>query len=97
MSEIYFKPLYNLDDSILNRQPALEFPRVADSVLSGIMEGLIEQGYSEKMAKCFITSKILRCELDGNLEDGLKNFGKFYAKTIAFSYYGDCERYAEEG
>ncbi len=93
---IYFKPLDDLSTSILDRKPALSYPRVADSVISGIIQGLIEQGYTEEMAETFITSKILRCELDGNLEDGLKDFGKFYAKTVAFSYFQDCERYAKE-
>lgn len=93
----YFRPLDNLENSILDRQPALEFPRVADSVLRGIIEGLIEQGYTEEMAVCFITSKILRCELDGKLEDGLADFGRFYAKTVAPAYFETCERYAREG
>ena len=92
----YFKPMHDLKDSILDRQPALEFPRVADAVLNGIFEGLIEQGYTEEMATCFITSSILRHELDGNLEEGLADFGKFYARTIAHSYRADCKRYAEE-
>jgi hypothetical protein len=92
----YFKPMHDLNESILERQPALEYPRIADSVLRGIFEGLIEQGYTEEMATSFITSSILRHELDGNLEDGLANFGKFYAQTIANSYRDDCKRYAAE-
>lgn len=94
---LYFKPLDDLNKSMLDRQPALEFPRVADSVISGIVEGLLERGYTEEMARCFITSKIFRCELDGTVEDGLRNFGKFYALAIAPTYYNDCKRYAEEG
>lgn len=92
----YFKPLDDLSHSILDRQPAVSYPRVADAVLSGIYAGLLEQGYTEEMAVSFITSKILRYELDGNLEDGLADFGKFYAKTIAHSYRRDCEQYAQE-
>ena len=92
----YFKPLDNLDQSILDRKPALSYPKIADSVLRGIFEGLMEQGYTEEMATSFITSSILRHELDGNLEDGLADFGKFYARTIAQSYRNDCKRYAEE-
>jgi len=91
----YFKPLDDLSQSILDRQPALSYPRVADAILSGIFAGLLEQGYTEDMATSFITSKILRHELDGNLEDELENFGKFYAKTIAHSYRKDCEQYAK--
>jgi hypothetical protein len=92
----YFKPFHDLNESILERQPALEYPRIADSVLRGIFEGLIEEGYTEDMATSFITSSILRHELDGNLEDGLADFGKFYARTIANSYRSDCKRYAEQ-
>lgn len=94
--EVFFKPLDNLEKSVLNRKPALEYPRVADAVLRGIMEGLIEKGYTKEMAVSFITSKILRCELDGHLEDGLADFGRFYARTIAPAYFDTCERYAEE-
>ena len=93
---MYFKPLDNLDNSILDRQPALSYPRVADSVISGIIAGLMERGYTEEMASSFITSKILRCELDGTLEDALFNFGKFYGQTIAPSYFDKCEQYAKE-
>jgi hypothetical protein len=92
----YFKPFHDLNESILERQPALEYPRIADSVLRGIFEGLIEEGYTEDMATSFITSSILRHELDGNLEEGLADFGKFYARTIANSYRGDCKRYTEQ-
>jgi hypothetical protein len=92
----YFKPMHDLKDSILDRQPALEYPRVADSVLKGIFEGLIAEEYTEEMATCFITSSILRHELNGNLENGLRDFAKFYARTIANSYRADCKRYAEE-
>ena len=92
----YFKPMDNLDNSILNRKPALSYPRVADSIISGIIAGLMEYGYTEKMAVSFITSKILRCELDGKLEDALVNFGKFYGQTIAPIYFDKCEEYAKE-
>jgi hypothetical protein len=91
---MYFKPLYELDDS--TRIEALSYPRLADSIISGIVSGLIERGYSEVMAKTFITSKILRCELDGKLEDALLNFGKFYGETIAPIYFDTCKQYAEE-
>jgi hypothetical protein len=93
----YFKPLDNLDQSILDRKPALSYPKVADSVLRGIFEGLIEQGYTEEMATCFITSSILRHELDGNLEDGLADFGRFFAKMVANTYRQDCKKYADKG
>jgi len=92
----YFKPLDDLNQSMLDRKPAFSYPRVADSVLRGIFEGLVSEGYTEEMATCFITSKILRCELDGNLEDGLADFGKFYAKMVANAYRQDCKKYAEE-
>lgn len=94
MSEILFKPLYQ---SGLERTPILEYDRVADCLLSGIVEGLIAEGYTEEMAKCFLSSKILRCELDGGLDDDLLNFGKSWAKNLAESYKEHCTRYAEEG
>ena len=93
----YFKPLDNLDQSILDRKPALSYPKIADSVLRGIFEGLTEQGYTEEMATCFITSSILRHELDANLEDELANFGRFFAKMVASAYRQDCKKYAEKG
>ena len=94
MKEIYFKPLY---ESGLERTTILEYNRVADCLLGGIVEGLMSQGYTEKMAICFLSSKILRCELDGGLDDSLLKFGKRYAKKMAESYRDDCKRYAEEG
>lgn len=94
--EVSFKPMHDMGDSVLNRTPAVSYPRVADAVLRGIMEGLTEKGYTQEMAVSFITSKILRCELDGHLEDGLADFGRFYARTIAPAYFSDCKRYAEE-
>lgn len=93
MSEIYFKPLY---ESNIDRLPILEYRRVADNLLGGIVEGLIDQGYTQEMAICFLSSKILRCELDGGLDDDLLKFGKRYAKKMAESYRDDCKRYAEE-
>jgi hypothetical protein len=93
---IYFKPQHNLDDSKLNRVGAYSFERVADSVLNGIQKGLIEKGYSELMAEAFITSKILRCELDGGFEDQLEKLGKKLAQKVAESYFSDCERWADE-
>ena len=93
---MYFKPMDNLDNSTLNRQPAFSYPRVADSLISGIIAGLLERGYTEDMAKAFITSKILRCELDGKLEDALFNFGKFYGETVAPTYTDLCEQYSKE-
>jgi hypothetical protein len=91
---MYFKPMENLNDS--NRTPAISYPRIADSILSGIIAGLMERGYTENMASAFITSKILRCELDGKLEDALFNFAKFYGETIAPTYIDKCEQYAKE-
>lgn len=94
MAELYFKPLY---ESGLDRTPILEYNRVADNLLGGIVEGLIAEGYTEEMAKCFLSSKILRCELDGGLDNELLNFGKAWAKKLADDYKADCKRYAEEG
>jgi hypothetical protein len=48
------------------------------------------------MAEAFITSKILRCELDGSWEDQLEKLGKKLAQKVAESYFSDCERWAEE-
>ena len=80
----------------MNRTPALSYPRIADSILSGILAGLMERGYTEKMASAFITSQILRHELDGKLEDALHNFGKFYGETVAPIYFEKCHQYAKE-
>ena len=91
---IYFKPMGDM--LCMNRTPALSYPRIADSILSGILAGLMERGYTENMASAFITSKILRCELDGKLEDALFNFAKFYGETIAPTYIDKCEQYAKE-
>jgi hypothetical protein len=93
---IYFKPMDDLNLSKLERVSAYSFERVADSVLNGIQKGLIEKGYSEMMAEAFITSKILRCELDGSWEDQLEKLGKKLAQKVAESYFSDCERWAEE-
>jgi hypothetical protein len=93
---MFFKPLHNLDESILDRQPAFSYPRIADSIINGIIAGLLERGYTEDMAKAFITSKILRHELDGTLADALFNFGKFYGETVAPIYSDTCKQYAEE-
>jgi len=94
---MYFKPLYDLEQSLhITRIPALEYPRIADSIIHGIVAGLLERGYTEEMAKNFITSKILRHELDGKLEDALFNFGKFYGETVAPIYSDNCKQYAEE-
>lgn len=93
MAEIYFKPLY---ESSIDRLPILEYRRVADNLLGGIVEGLMAQGYTQEMAVCFLSSKILRCELDGGLDGDLLKFGKRYAKKMADAYREDCKRYAEE-
>lgn len=93
MTEVYFKPLY---ESTIDRLPILEYRRVADNLLGGIVEGLIEQGYTQEMAIFFLQSKIFRHELDGGLDTKLLEFGKDYARTIASSYYQDCKQYAEE-
>ena len=53
---IYFRPMGDMEG--MNRTPALSYPRVADSILSGILAGLMERGYTEKMASAFITSQI---------------------------------------
>jgi hypothetical protein len=93
---IYFKPQSNLDDSTLDRVSAFSYARVADIFLNGIQNGLIEKGYTEMMAEAFITSKILRCELDGSWEDQLEKLGKKLASKVAESYFSDCERWADE-
>lgn len=93
---MYFKPLDDLNLSKLDRIPAYSYPTIADSVLSGIVKGLKAHGYSELMTQVFITSKILRCELDGSLEDSLEKLGKKLADKVADSYRQDCERWAEE-
>jgi len=93
---MYFKPLDDLDLSKLDRIPAYSYPAIADSVLRGIVKGLQAQGYSELMTQVFITSKILRSELDGSLEDKLEKLGKQLADKVADSYREDCERWAEE-
>ena len=86
----------DLNLSSSDRVSAYSFERVADSFLNGIQKGLIEQGYTELMAETFITSKILRCELDGNWQDQLEKLGKKLASKVAESYSSDCERWAEE-
>ena len=93
---IYFKPMHDLNLSKLDRVSAYSFERVADAFLNGIQKGLIEKGYSEMMAEAFITSKILRCELDGSWEDQLEKLGKKLASKVADSYFSDCERWADE-
>jgi hypothetical protein len=93
---IYFKPQHNLDDSKLNRVSAYSYERVADIVLNGIQKGLIEKGYTEMMAEAFVTSKILRYELDGSWEDQLEKLGKKLASKVAESYFSDCEKWADE-
>ena len=94
---MYFKPLFNIDEpACFERIPALSYPRIADSILDGIVSGLKGRGYTEEMIISFITSKILRCELDGQLEDALFNFGKFYGQTIAPIYFDKCEQTAKE-
>lgn len=94
MKEIYFKPLY---ESGLERTPILEYNRVADCLLGGIVEGLISRGYTEEMAITFLSSKILRKELDGGLDDHFVSIGKQYGQTIAPTYRDDCEKWTTEG
>ena len=93
---MYFKPLDNLNTGSLNRIPALSYPKLADSIINGIIVGLKEKGYSEEMAISFITSSILRHELDEKLEDALFDFGNIYAQTVASIYFETCKNYAEE-
>jgi len=93
---IYFKPLDDLNTSKLDRIPAYSYPTIADSVLRGLVKGLQAKGYSELMAEAFITSRILRCELDGSLADKLERLGKQLAEKVADSYREDCDRWSQE-
>lgn len=83
-------------ESSLEREPICEYNRTADCLLGGIVEGLMARGYTEEMARAFLSSKIFRCELDGGLDEHLVNIGKHYGQTIAQTYFNDCERFAKE-
>jgi hypothetical protein len=92
----YFRPQHDLAESKLGRIPAYSFERVADSFLLGIQNGLTNKGFSELEAECFITSKILRCELDGSWDDALEELGRKLAEKVAQSYLEDCRKWAHE-
>lgn len=93
MENIYFKPLY---ESSIERKPIYEYNRVADCLLGGIVKGLMSRGYTQEMAITFLSSKILRCELDGGFDDHIVSIGKHYGQTIAPTYMDDCKKWTKE-
>jgi len=93
MENLYFKPLY---ESGIDREPILEYNRIADCLLGGIVQGLMSLGYTREMAITFLSSKILRHELDGGLDDHIVSIGKHYGQTIAPTYLKDCEQWTSE-
>ena len=93
---LYFKPMDDFNYGTLKRIPAFSYERLADCVLGGIIKELAKQGYTEEMIEVFITSKIMRCELDGWFEDVLEKAGKKLANKVGDSYKSDCAKWAEE-